>query len=416
MKDFGRYKSFFLIFAFALFYGFVVVGQCGIWSVSEVGYSYHALDYSMGFASTILPGAIYNFLFSTLNRQQVSVYLTVLYILFFSTVALLLNKLYISAKAQNYNKSCMVLFFLFLSGPCAVSSFLTSFGMLEFYWVFFAAFFFIFLAYKPLYVLIVPLCVIELLVNYSSIICFIPFFCILILYKISKEKDKVGRILLWITFSFCIVVSIPFAVYLMTNVPNCMKYSLEDFHEILRQRGVVFYRYCEGQLYRVDEYVNNPYLKKLPEAALLQQQGVVSYLIEYVKGYASIAFYHGLMERRPWLMVVPILLIFPVVYLIISILISELKYNKNNKVRRFALFCMIALFPFCLFVSLFFSYDYLKWLTFSMILLFSSFLYILFSEKERVWQEVNARLSRYPKMLFVTYLAVYAMHVLNIYY
>ena len=59
---FKNHIYFYGIFAFVLLYDFLAVG-IEPWDSANVYYSFYLIDFSFGFCSKILPGAIYNFLF-----------------------------------------------------------------------------------------------------------------------------------------------------------------------------------------------------------------------------------------------------------------------------------------------------------------------------------------------------------------
>ena len=413
-KFYLKHKYFFYIFLFIILYEVVVVGKCSGWQVSSMGYSFHALDYSLGFASTILPGAIYHFLFGAIKEPQLSVYVTTLYVALFFLVALFLEKWILSVKEENRNVGWLLIF-LFLAGPCTFSVFVTSLGMLEFYWVLFAALFFLFLAYRPLHFLIVPLCVLELLVNYSAILCFVPCFCILILFKLSNERRRSGRVLLLITFVFSVSISIPLSFYLALCVPNNMVYSLNEFKQMMSDRGVTFTHSIISFLYRTTDTLQNEYLLSLPSASALQDAGGWSYFQTLLKGMFSIVRYN-FSTRTPLRNLPAYMLVIPLLVPIYSLLVSIIKNRNNSWIKRFSCFCMGALFPFTLIVSIFLSFDYIKWLSFAFLPLFASFLYVLYQEKEIAWSYIRQLYQRISPSLLLLYCSVYAVTVYYAYY
>jgi|GEM_PF-3781876 len=93
-----------------------------------------------------------------------------------------------------------------------------------------AALFFLCLAYRPLYLLAAPLCVLALLVNYAAIICYVPFFCILLLYKLSGETDRKSKRMLLAAFIVCVCVSV--AAYIRKAV------AAFSYPQILTYAGV----------------------------------------------------------------------------------------------------------------------------------------------------------------------------------
>ena len=140
--------------------------------------------------------------------DTLTVYYIVLLFVFFAALALFLDRL-VNRIEKKDRAVALVLIVLFLTGPSTFSIFITDIGFIEAYWVFLSALFFLFLAYKPLNLLTAPLCVLALMLNYAAIICYVPFFCILLLYKYVTETSKSAKRMLLAAFFLCVAVSIP---------------------------------------------------------------------------------------------------------------------------------------------------------------------------------------------------------------
>ena len=236
------------ILLFVLLYAWGAVGLFRPWKTGVVAYEFHAVDFSMGFGSFILPGHVYQRICGPITGTSLTVYHTVLLLVFFLGLAALLARLMQRAEKEN-RRLAGTLVFLFLTGPCTFSIFVTDLGMPEVYWIYIAAMFFLCLAYKPLHLLIAPLCVLALLVNYAAIICYVPFFCILLLYKLSVETDKSARRMLLAAFIVCVSVSIPCCIYLALNTMKNMNYTFEEYNVLMRSRGVTELTYTDSLFY-----------------------------------------------------------------------------------------------------------------------------------------------------------------------
>ena len=77
-----------MILGLLLLYEWVVVGQLQIWRTGIVAYEFHAVDFSMGFGSFILPGAVYQRICGPINESSLTVYHTVLLLVFFFVLRL----------------------------------------------------------------------------------------------------------------------------------------------------------------------------------------------------------------------------------------------------------------------------------------------------------------------------------------
>ena len=385
LKGFLReHRYFFGIFVFTVLYHFVVTGACALWRLSVPAQGYYALDYSIGFSDRILPGAIYNLFVGDFSVRALSVYHTVLLLIFFFVLSIVLERLFLSAGSRNI-VFCIIAVLLFLTGPCTFSIFVHYLGMVEFYWVLFALIFFLFLAYRPLQFGVVPLCLLVLLVSVVGIMTFVPFFCILLLYKLSMEKTKIGKRILFCVFLLCVCVSIPFALYLLAQGKNNFAYSFEEVHALLVEKGVVNPAYTEYFLFhRVDYGENMDYL--LNDSLVVEYSAVLSGLSGGIKTIVyelllQIRVVFLMSAHREWSNLLFVgLLTAPVWIAILYYLIQKIRDRTADRLMRFSLFCMIALFFLVIMMGIVMSVEHTKWFSFSFLMLFGGFMYIYFTD------------------------------------
>ena len=413
----GR-KYFFIILALILGYEFLIVGQCAVWRTGVVAFEFHALDFGMGFGSFLLPGQVYRWICGAPDETTLGVYHTVLILLFFCVLAAFCEKLLLSADKER-RRTVGVLLALFLTGPSTFSIFVTDLGMPEVYWVYLAALFFVFLAYRPLNLLIVPLCVAALMVNYAAIICYVPFFCILILYKYVTEPDARAKKTLLVTFVLCVCVSIGFYAYIAPATMKNMDLSFEEFNALMRSRGVKELTYTDSLLYgHYEEDFPADFYAKMAASpfytageALTPLQRLVNFAVFRVN---MVAFHFR--QRSPLMIVVPLLAVLPVVALIFRYCIGELKNRQAPGLRRFVFLCMPALFLMSLLVSWPLSFDFFKWIDFAFLPLAASFLYVVYREREPVLERIEAYTKALPFPLVALYCTAYALCVYSAYY
>jgi hypothetical protein len=67
-------------------------------------------------------------------------------------------------------------------------------------------------------------------------------------------------------------------------------------------------------------------------------------------------------------------------------------------------------------ITTLFSFDYVKWLSYAFLLLFSSFLFLLSREREAVLGYLKTVFAKVPLPAVIVYLTAYAALVVNIYY
>ncbi len=414
----SAHRYYFCILAFILLYNYVVVGKCAAWHTDLAAYEFHALDFSMGFGSFILPGQIYQWICGAPNTQSLERYQTVPLLVFFVVLAAFLERLLLCVEKKDRLPAAMLIL-LFLTGPFTFSIFVTDLGVLEVYWIYLAAVFFFCLAYRPLNLLIAPLCVLALAVNYAAMICYVPFFCILLLYKYVTETSKSEKRMLLASFIVCILVSFPVFFYLVLNTQKNMVYSMDEFNHILRLRGVKELSYVDLVLYGRDTTDFPAEFYEVLEKSAFYTPGdnltLIQRLFNFVEVRSTYLLF-SLWYRNPLRVVVPFLSIVPVVGLIFRFCGSELRNKQNPRLRRFVFFCMPTLFVLILFVTTFVSHDTIKWIDYSYLPLLTSFLYVFYREPERTAAFIRRALRAFNPTQIGMYVSVYAFFVLWAYY
>ncbi|MGN1442331.1 MAG: hypothetical protein ACI4XE_00675, partial [Acutalibacteraceae bacterium] len=132
----------------------------------------------------------------------------------FAAVAVFLEK-FILQVPSDFRKTALIVLLFFITGPCTFSMYIIQLGMLDVYWVYVSVLFFICLYYKPLNIFIIPLFWILILVHYASVLCFVPFFAIIMLYRISCLEKKRDKAFLWIIWVLSVVTTICLLVYFL---------------------------------------------------------------------------------------------------------------------------------------------------------------------------------------------------------
>ena len=412
------HRFFFGILAFALAYAFFVVGRCAPWRTGVVAYEFHAVDFSLGFGSFILPGQVYQWICGPVNETSLTVYHTALLLAFFVALAAFGERLLLSVEKKDRTLAGTLLF-LFFTGPCTFSIFVTDLGMPEVYWVYLAALFFLCLAYRPLNLLVAPLCVLALLVNYAAMICYVPFFCILLLYKYSVETDKRSKRMLLASFILCVAVSAAFFAYIAPGTMKNMKLSFEEYNALMRSRGVTELTYTDSLFYGhyEEDYPADFYAKMAASPFYTEGESLtrLQRLVNFAVFRLNMVKFH-LAQRSPLMLLAPLAAIMPVLILISRFCLRELKNRENPKLRRFVFFCMPALFFVSILVSWPLSFDFFKWLDFAFLPLFASFLYVFYKERETVVPFVRGAVSAFSFPQILVYCSVYAVCVLEAYY
>lgn len=408
VKEFGRKHRYSIVFfAFLMLYGFIVPGRCELWQVNGITYSYHAVDFSMGFCTKFLPGAIYNFLFDEISYFRVSLYETILLMCLFAAVAVFLEK-FILQVPSDFRKTALIVLLFFITGPCTFSMFIIQLGMLDVYWVFASVLFFICLFYKPLNIFIIPLFWILILVHYASVLCFVPFFAIIMLYRISCLEKKGEKAFLWIIWVLSVVTTICLLIYFLLYERSNLTYSMSEFNEILKSRGVRHFFVYDFSLYRTG---GSDILADAGITTISGDDFGLKTLIDMVIQQIQVNFTQlSLVEN-----IAALIFIIPVVFFIMKFLLYQVKKHKTNKLKRFSLVCMFLLFFVTLFFCILFSTDVVRWTGHAFLPLFVSFLFVIYSEGNVDWEYINTYISKTPRSVLIPYAVFYATSVFNPY-
>lgn len=381
-KQWLRYGAFF--FAFAVLYNFIVINHFKLWQADNVTYTYHLVDYSFGFATKFLPGALYHLFFKEVLVGQLNVYLTVLTLLLFAFAAFMLAKLVCAQTDAAGRKVLLVLSLFFLSGPCTFSVFTYELGMLDEYWLFFSALFLVCLARKYIRFFIPFLFVASLLVHFSSVLSYIAFYAILLLYHIATTAKKSERVGLWIVFALSLTVAAVLGIYLITKEQSTLKYSMEEFNRQLEARNRSFddtyYVYYDYSLYKHYEEGVLSYAQVRSEP-LLTTGGFFAQMVNSVywqlKNISQ--FYAQIPGVRLQLLLL-VLLSVPLYVLFTKYWVMKIK--AGSALQKFTYFLCIVQFPFTAIIGTLFSPDVPRWMSHALLIQFTLFLYIVYREKD----------------------------------
>ncbi len=397
-------------YVFMLIYYFGFAGSVNQWQAGDVTLAFHAVDFSVGFCSKLLPGVIYNLFFDNVTTFKVTLYASVWIIVFYLIIAFLLEKVFLSLKKE-YRKVGLLLIFFFIVGPGSLANYTAQFGILDAYWVFAATLFFVFISNKKLYFLAIPMALIVIMVHYAGLLCYAPMMAILLLYKASTVSDRKEKNILLAVFSVTAVSAIALGLYFSVFEVSNVQYTQAELEQILLNRGVkehnlefysyAFFRDTEGE---AEVVVQGNVIEKL--VALVGQQLYVTFVL-LSEGFKD--NFYGL-EALYVLIVLS-----PIFVFIINFIMQLIKKNKDNKIKAFSLLCMITL-PFLTWVGgLFFSTDLNRWIVNAFIPLMASFLFVLFTEGNEAWKYVKNKIEAIPVSVIATYGIFYLVSVFDPY-
>ncbi len=393
------------IFLLFMAYSFFISGNMKLWQVNSLSYSFHAVDFSVGFCSKVLPGAICNFLFEPITEEKVSVFLNVLVISCFLAISFLLEKVFLKTERE-YRPTVAIMCAFFLTGPAAFSTYVKIFCMLDFYWLLFAVLTIFFLSKKQLYIFVIPAFAVSVMVHNGTMICYIPFLVILILYKVAGIEDKKEKTLLYVVLFLAVTASVSVFLYFALYEIDNVKYTMEEFNNIMASKGVTEFEYYNNYFYlqQANSTFEEIYGEDFNWQAFNSEEknNFVIFLQLLVKRILAHMQFDTLGGN-----IVHFILVAPVVVFVYRFLFLQIKIKSENKLKKFSYLCSMLLFPATLILSMFFSTDRLRWLSNAFIPLFAFMLFVIYKDNGTMIKEIKSFISKIPLKYLIAYFSLY---------
>ncbi|MBR5826306.1 MAG: hypothetical protein IKY78_04380 [Clostridia bacterium] len=376
------YSVFF--FLFILVYSCIVPGGLQAWETTSVTQSFHAVDFSMGFCSRILPGAIYDFLFGAVNEQVLNIYLAVLMIVFFLVLSLFLERFILGVDSE-YRFVATVFVLFFITGPATFSIYIKLPGMMDTYWLFAGLLFFVLLSKKQTWFLLFVPFLICALVHHATWLCYIPSFVLIALYKISVTQKKREKAYLWVALSLTVAAAVALTVYLVFFERDNLVYTVEEFIDVLSAKGSNHYTYFAESFYY---YGYAP-----PESTSIFEELLFRISTNFIS-------FNSLSR------ISVVVLLLPIVIFIYKFFIKQIA-TDSNKLKKFSYACMLLLVPCSVVATSFLSTDLIRWVGHAFLPLFASFLYVLYNEGAEAWNCVREDFQKINIKTVLIYLVFY---------
>ena len=413
--DLLKYTAFF--FAFVSLYNFLIVCRCSLWQVDTITYTYHLPDFSFGFVTKVLPGAIYHLFFKEVEPLQLNIYLNCLMLVFFAFVAFALAKLVTSRSSKGSRRTLTVLSIFYLSGPCTFAIFTRELGMLDFYWLLFSVIFLLLVSNKYLKFAVPLIFVLSLLVHFSFVFCYFIFYILILLYRITKAEKKAERISLTVVMVLGIAAVIALALYLIAGEHNNLVYSIDEFHKALDARNKftkdTYYIYYDYAFYKQYEIPTGSFAEVMKQP-LVGGDSFFASLINPIYYQLKIIYLSYLYLPERLLNLIGLLaLLAPVCFILFRFWAQKIKVS-DNRFQKALYVLMILQFPFTACFGLLFSPDVSRLLTHAFLIQFTLFLYHLYGEDADF--AITLQKHRVPKLIaLAVYYAVYALTYINPY-
>ena len=243
-----NYKVFLFCFCFLFIYEYLIVNKGQPLYADDLCYPFLAVDYSMGFCTQFLPGAIYHFLVGIYTPFAARIYINILYIVFFIVIAFVLEFVYSKAVTAN-KKDIGILLLLCIVGGFSISTFVMQPGMLDFYWLFFFCLAVLSLKNRYTKFLIPVFSVLMVLVHIAASITYVFLLLVILGFLWFYTSERKAKKEYAIVFCLTLFLTVATVLYFIIFEKNNLVYSFNDFQKILESRGVNYITYYQVTLY-----------------------------------------------------------------------------------------------------------------------------------------------------------------------
>ena len=406
---------FVFFYAFIFFYHTLVAGGAvRDWTVDSATYTHHLVDYSFGFCTKFLPGAIYHIFFKEVYSAQLNVYLRILVLIFFAALAFFMAKALTLQKSRKEKKTVLILSMFYLTGPCTFAIFTQQLGMLDLYWMLFGALFFFAVRNKFLKYLVPVMFVLTLLVHFSSLVSYLFLFVLILLYESLSDRDtktKTGYGLILVVSVF--IVAALFMYFLLYENAN-LKYDMASFNNEITARnkeGNYYYVYFEYALYKFFDNGTgtNLYVPQSIEHFLphFGPKLPVPLAAAIAAALSQAAFNLTLYATTQYVIIAAELItLLPLLILFAAFWLHMMKTSKG--VKKLLYLIALAQFYITFAAGILSSVDVGRWCCHAFIVQFTFALYVAVKEKgAREWFE--KQLSKFRIWQIMLYMTVYAL-------
>ena len=400
-RFFGAHRVFFALFGFLLAYELLIGNHLAPWRVNEHFFVFFTVDYSLGFCSKLLPGAVFRWIFKGSDPAAATVCSVILIALILAGVCLLLEKL-LKKTARENRFACLGVILLLITGPASFSLFVTWLGVIDVYWIVSCMAFFILLSRKQLYFLIPPVLVSCVFVHYGAMLCYVPMMLVMLLVKTVFTEEKGERKLLWAVFWVGAAAAAGSTLYFMLFEQKNLTYPVEEFDRIVQERGAKYTYYFDYNFYKTALGADGASFNDYINAASSLPGRLVRTVISQVR--VTLALRMRSESLRDFAVALAVLL--PAAVALIAVLLRCARDKTLPVLRRLVYVLPPLLFIGTFTLSILFSSDEFRWLTHSFLPLCASFLFLAYYDGERLWTAARRYMPSAP--VFAAYYILYA--------
>lgn len=232
-------------------------------NVSIWVYQFYLCDYSVGFCSRLLVGAVITFFTDVVSTDLMNAIINTSVILSLALQAAAAGVILRTAMKRGSLLCCGIVL-LFLLSPMAVTENMRMPGQLD---VYILVFFLLWLAFyrtPAVYVLAPLICVVCMAIHYEFVLMFLPPILILLLYRAFAWKTRCARVLSGISFSLCLAVSAALLVWFVLFATDHLHQTESEFYFGMLRRFRTDPMTRSSNIYRM----GNPIFKEYFDAHL----------------------------------------------------------------------------------------------------------------------------------------------------
>ena len=370
LKEVFKKNKVFLVSFFAFFfYHHLFILDSVVQDVNGVAYEFHAVDYSLGFCTKILPGAIYHLLVGRYTKPAITVYARVISILLILLLSLLAQRVYTALSGPGNvprPKKSNVIFFLLLclAGPCTFYYVLQFEACLDAYWIILFLICVLFADNRTLRWGIPAIAFLMVLVHEGVILCYLPLISLLLLLKVAVSEEKKEKRALFTVFVLTVIVSLGATGYFMLyNSSNLKVSDMEQLDAFLDSRYSSAHFYYEWSFFdnSIDGGVQNDYFPSYLFSSS------ASPLIQLVFRVLRQIYYT--VSTTDFISPLPQILYALPLYAVSFVLLLRFIRRSEQKLLRFIGVCFLLLPLLSMAAGILFSNDVLRWFSHALICL-----------------------------------------------
>ena len=371
--------------------------------VNDTIYEFHAVDFSLGFCSKLLPGAIYHLLVGQYNKTAMTIYIRVLTLLLMFLVCYLLQRFF-NAFPDMKTSTKAIFLILFLTGPYTFYFLLETEGWLDLYWMLFFIVGLLMLNNKVTRWFVPMVFPLMVMVHFGAVICYAPLLGLIILLKYANaENDYDKKSYLTIFILAVLLTGTTFLYFSLFDTTNIALSSPEELEKYFEKRNVDFSYYFRYQFFHDGDGYGTPeeffpsYMLTDSESKIIQFLCFFLQRIYLTFKLASPETYENAIDI--------IVFIIPLSILFLHEIQGYKKYYAKTILKKFMAVCFFILPILCLISIFVFSDDIIRWIDHSVNCLLVGFMALCIIGERKLVCQFEKKLEKVPMWCAIPYAA-----------